>query len=231
MGFKMTIVQQLTARGTTMLTKSKGIAGTARALHTTPAAPPSRARATRPQASSDEVLMERIARGDRLAMEVFYARHHIRVFRFVQRLVHDQSAAEDLISEVFLEVWRHADRFEGRSTVSTWVLGIARFKALSSLRRRPVESWDEQTAKAIEDPADNPAIALEKKDTSMVIRRCLTALPARHREIIDLAYYHGKSLDEVAEIVGIPKNTVKTRMLRARMRLAGLLRGAGIERA
>jgi RNA polymerase sigma-70 factor (ECF subfamily) len=227
----MTMVHQLTARGTTMLTKPKEIAGAARALHSTRTAPSSRARASGPQSSSDEVLMERIARGDRLAMEVFYARHHIRVFRFVQRLIQDQSAAEDLISEVFLEVWRHADRFEGRSTVSTWVLGIARFKALSTLRRRPVESWDEQTAKAIEDPADNPAIALEKKDTSMVIRRCLTALPPRHREIIDLAYYHGKSLDEVAEIVGIPKNTVKTRMLRARMRLAGLLRGAGIERA
>jgi RNA polymerase sigma-70 factor (ECF subfamily) len=214
-----------------MLTKSREIAGTAPALRTTLAASPSRARTTRAQASSDASLMERIARGDRLAMEVFYARHHVRVFRFVQRLVQDQSTAEDLISEVFLEVWRHADRFEGRSTVSTWVLGIARFKALSTLRRRPVESWDEQTAKVIEDPADNPAIALEKKDTSMVIRRCLSALPARHREIIDLAYYHGKSLDEVAEIVGIPKNTVKTRMLRARMRLAGLLRGAGIERA
>jgi RNA polymerase sigma-70 factor, ECF subfamily len=227
----MTMVHQLMARGMTMLTKSKEIAGNARALHTTPAASPSRARAAGAQASSDAVLMERIARGDRLAMEVFYARHHVRVFRFVQRLVQDHSAAEDLISEVFLEVWRHADRFEGRSTVSTWVLGIARFKALSSLRRRPVESWDEQTAKAIEDPADNPSIALEKKDTSMVIRRCLTALPPRHREIIDLAYYHGKSLDEVAEIIGIPKNTVKTRMLRARMRLAGLLRGAGIERA
>jgi RNA polymerase sigma-70 factor (ECF subfamily) len=225
------MVHQQTARGMTMLTKSKEIAGTAPAVRTTLAAPSSRARTARPQASSDEALMERIARGDRLAMEVFYARHHIRVFRFVQRFVQDPSAAEDLISEVFLEVWRHADRFEGRSTVSTWVLGIARFKALSTLRRRPVESWDDQTAKAVEDPADNPAIALEKKDTSMLIRRCLTALPARHREIIDLAYYHGKSLDEVAEIVGIPKNTVKTRMLRARMRLAGLLRGAGIERA
>jgi RNA polymerase sigma-70 factor, ECF subfamily len=227
----MTMVHQLTARGTTMLTKSKEIAGTVRAVRPTAAAPPSRVRAIRPQAASDDALMERIARGDRLAMEAFYARHHVRVFRFVQRLVQDQSAAEDLISEVFLEVWRHADRFEGRSTVSTWVLGIARFKALSSLRRRPVESWDEQIARAIEDPADNPAIALEKKDTNTIIRRCLTALPPRHREIIDLAYYHGKSLDEVAEIVGIPKNTVKTRMLRARMRLAGLLRSAGIERA
>ena len=184
-----------------------------------------------PQATSDEVLIGRIAAGDRLAMQVLYARHHVRVFRFVLRLVQDEATAEDLISEVFLEVWRHADRFERRSTVSTWMLGIARFKALAARRRRRAEVLDDKTAAAIADPADNPATELEKKDIGTLIRKCLTKLPARHREIIDLAYYHEKSLEEVAEIVGIPKNTVKTRMLSARTRLAGLLKGAGIERA
>jgi RNA polymerase sigma-70 factor, ECF subfamily len=184
-----------------------------------------------PQTTSDEVLIGRIAAGDRLAMQVLYARHHVRVFRFVLRLVQDEATAEDLISEVFLEVWRHADRFERRSTVSTWMLGIARFKALAARRRRRAEVLDDKTAAAIADPADNPAVALEKKDIGTLIRKCLTKLPARHREIIDLAYYQEKSLEEVAEIVGIPKNTVKTRMLSARTRLAGLLKGAGIERA
>ena len=65
--------------------------------------------------SSDESLIKRIAGGDKLAMQVLYARHHVRVFRFVVRIVHDESMAEDLISEVFLDVWRQADRFEGRS--------------------------------------------------------------------------------------------------------------------
>jgi RNA polymerase sigma-70 factor, ECF subfamily len=114
--------------------------------------------------------------------------------------------------------------------VSTWMLGIARFKALSARRRRAVELFDEEIGKTIEDPADDPAIVLEKNDTSRVIRNCLKRLAPHHREIIDLAYYHEKSLEEVAAIVGIPKNTVKTRMLRARMRLAGLLRDAGIGR-
>ena len=67
------------------------------------------------QATSDEVLIGRIAKGDRLAMQVLFARHHVRVYRFVLRLVGNQSVAEDLISEVFLDVWRQADRFEGRS--------------------------------------------------------------------------------------------------------------------
>jgi RNA polymerase sigma-70 factor (ECF subfamily) len=182
------------------------------------------------QATSDEVLIGRIANGDRLAMQVLFARHHVRVFRFVVRLVRNESTAEDLISEVFLDVWRQADRFEGRSAVTTWLLSIARFKALSALRRRPDEELDEETAGAIEDPSDDPEVALDKKDKGAIIRKCLTGLSAEHREIIDLVYYHEKSVEEVAEIVGIPENTVKTRMFYARKKLAELLKAAGIER-
>jgi RNA polymerase sigma-70 factor, ECF subfamily len=182
------------------------------------------------QATSGEVLIGRIANGDRLAMQVLFARHHVRVFRFVVRLVRNETTAEDLISEVFLDVWRQAGRFEGRSAVTTWLLSIARFKALSALRRRPDEELDEETAGAIEDPSDDPEVALEKKDKSAIIRKCLTGLSAEHREIIDLVYYHEKSVEEVAEIVGIPENTVKTRMFYARKKLAELLKAAGIER-
>ncbi len=182
------------------------------------------------QATSDEVLIGRIAKGDRLAMQVLFARHHVRVYRFVLRLVGNQSVAEDLISEVFLDVWRQADRFEGRSAVSTWVLAIARFKALSALRKKPEEELDEETASAIEDPTDDPEVAMQKKDKSQVLRKCLQALSPEHREIIDLVYYHEKSVEEVAEIVGIPENTVKTRMFYARKKLAELLKAAGVER-
>jgi len=182
------------------------------------------------QATSDEVLIGRIANGDRLAMQVLYARYHVRVFRFVVRLVRDESTAEDLISEVFLDVWRQAGRFEGRSAVSTWMLAIARFKALSALRRQPEQELDDRTAEAIEDTADDPHTALEKKDKGAILRKCLTGLSAEHREIIDLVYYHEKSVEEVAEIVGIPENTVKTRMFYARKRLAELLKAQGIER-
>jgi RNA polymerase sigma-70 factor, ECF subfamily len=182
------------------------------------------------QSTSDDVLIGRIANGDRLAMQVLFARHHVRVFRFVLRLVRDESVAEDLISEVFLDVWRQAGRFEGRSQVSTWLLAIARFKALSALRRRPDEELDDETAEAIEDPSDDPEVSLDKKDKSAAIRKCLEKLSAEHREIIDLVYYHEKSVEEVAQIVGIPENTVKTRMFYARKRLAELLKAAGIER-
>jgi RNA polymerase sigma-70 factor (ECF subfamily) len=181
-------------------------------------------------ATSDEVLIGRIANGDRLAMQVLFARHHVRVFRFVLRLVRDEAAAEDLISEVFLDVWRQAGRFEGRAQVSTWLLAIARFKALSALRRKPEQELDEEMAEAIEDTSDTPDVTLEKKETGEVIRQCLTSLSAEHREIIDLVYYHEKSVEEVAEIVGIPEATVKTRMFYARKKLAELLKARGIQR-
>src|SRR5208283_1832011 len=125
------------------------------------------------QAPADEALIGRIAQGDRLAMQVLFARHHVRVYRFVLRLVRNEATAEDLISEVFLDVWRQADKFEGRSAVSTWMLSIARFKALSALRRNMEQELDDETAEKIEDHANNPEVALAKKDKAAVLRQAL----------------------------------------------------------
>ena len=182
------------------------------------------------QTTSDEVLIGRIAGGDKLAMQVLFARHHLKVYRFVLRLVRDRALAEDLISEVFLDVWQQAERFEGRSAATTWLLAIARYKALSALRRRPELELDEERAQAIEDPSDDPEKSTQKKNEGAILRRCLAALSAEHREIIDLVYYHEKSVEEVARIVGIPENTVKTRMFYARKRLSELLKRAGVDR-
>ncbi len=110
------------------------------------------------------------------------------------------------------------------------MLAIARFKALSALRKRQESELDEETAAAIEDQADDPEVALQKKDKGEVLRQCLTALSAEHREVIDLVYYHEKSVEEVAQIVGIPEATVKTRMFYARKKLGEELKAAGIER-
>jgi RNA polymerase sigma-70 factor, ECF subfamily len=182
------------------------------------------------QTTSDEALIERIAAGDKLAMQVLFARHQVRVYRFVLRLVRDQSVAEELIGEVFLDVWRQAGRFEARSSASTWLLAIARYKALSALRRRTDQELDDEKAATIEDPGDSPEVSALKKNKGEVLRQCLTALTPEHREIIDLVYYHEKSVEEVAQIVGIGENTVKTRMFYARKRLSELLKAAGIDR-
>src|SRR5215203_3584308 len=148
-------------------------------------------------------------------------------WRFVLRFLNDEAAAEDVVSEVFLDVWRQANRFQARSQVSTWLLAMARNKALSALRRRSTEELDEEIAEFIEDPADNPEVSMQKKQRNSILADCLTQLSAAHREIIDLVYYHEKSIDEVAEIIGVPQNTVKTRMFYARKRIAELMNGKG----
>ena len=182
------------------------------------------------QTLSDEVLVGKIAKGDQPAMQVLYARHHVHVYRFILRLVRNEATAEDLVSEVFLDVWRQAGRFEGRSQVTTWLLAIARFKALSALRRRSEDELSDEVAAAIEDPGDDPGDALQKSDRNAVLRQCISTLSLEHREIIDLVYYHEKSVEEVAEIVGIPEGTVKTRMFYARKKLAEMLSAQGLER-
>jgi RNA polymerase sigma-70 factor, ECF subfamily len=183
------------------------------------------------QETSDEALVLSIATGDKQALQVLFGRHNVRVYRFVLRFLNDEAAAEDLVSEVFLDVWRQANRFEARSQVSTWLLAMARNKALSALRRRSTEELDEEVAEFIEDPADNPEVTMQKKQRNSILADCLTQLSAAHREIIDLVYYHEKSIDEVAEIIGVPQNTVKTRMFYARKRIAELMNGKGLDRA
>jgi RNA polymerase sigma-70 factor, ECF subfamily len=174
-------------------------------------------------ATGDEALIAAIAAGDRAAMRILFNRHRVRVFRFAARLVDDVTSAEDVVSEAFIEVWRQADRFEGRSSVSTWIMSIARFKALSVRRRRQEIELDDKVAETVADQRSTPEQILLETDRRAQLSACLSQLSPDHREIIDLVYYHDKTIEEVAEIVGVPKNTVKTRMFYARRRLAQLL--------
>jgi len=181
--------------------------------------------------TTDETLVAAIAQGDKRALQVLFGRHNVRVFRFVLRFVNDEASAEDMVSEVFLDVWRQAERFERRSQVSTWLLAIARNKALSLLRRRSTEELDEEVAEFIEDPSDNPEVSMQKRQQATVLQECLTQLSAAHREIVDLVYYHEKTIEEVAEIISVPVNTVKTRMFYARKRIGELMSAKGLNRA
>jgi RNA polymerase sigma-70 factor, ECF subfamily len=164
--------------------------------------------------------MKAVAAGYQAAMRTLYERHHVRVYRFIVRLVTDTGRAEDLVSEVFIDVWGQAGRFEGRSLVSTWILSIARFKALSALRRRRDAQLDEALTEKV---ADTPEQTVLNIDRNAQLRSCIARMSREHREVIDLVYYREKSIDEVAEIIQMPKNTVKTRTFYARKRLAQLL--------
>jgi RNA polymerase sigma-70 factor, ECF subfamily len=176
--------------------------------------------------SSDEMLVARIAAGDKLAMQVLFTRHRTPVYRWLLRFAGNETVAEDLLSDVFFDVWQQAGRFEGRAAVTTWLLSIARFKALSARRRRTDAALDETIETTVADSADDPEIALQKKSRGEHVRAALTKLSAEHREILDLVYYHENSVEDCALILNIPVATVKTRMFYARKKLAELVQDA-----
>jgi RNA polymerase sigma-70 factor, ECF subfamily len=182
--------------------------------------------ATAGETSSDEILIEQIAAGSKPAMQALFARHRTRVYRWLLRFVSNETLAEDLLSEVFLDVWRQAGRFQCRSSVSTWLISIARHKALSARRRRTDAELDEKIETTVADPANDPEVALQEKDRGELLRQALVRLSPEHREVIDLVYYHEKSVDEVAHILDVPTATVKTRMFYARKKLAELVNAA-----
>jgi RNA polymerase sigma-70 factor, ECF subfamily len=177
---------------------------------------------------ADEALIASIAKGDRQAMKFLFERHNVRVFRFIARLTGDRELAEDVVSDVFFDVWRTAGSFEGRCQVSTWLLSIARYKAFAMLRKRGPEPLDSEFAEAIPDLAGGPETAMNAAQERAILRRCLTSLPGADRELLDLAYYHEKTMGEIAQIIGIPPGTVKSRLFAARRRVAELLAHAGV---
>jgi len=179
---------------------------------------------------TDRALVDRVAKGDRAAVRLLFMRHHARIYRFVARQTGSEMMADDITNEVFLELWRQASSFEGRSEVSTWLLGIARFKALSWLRKKKEDWIDDDDAAQIPDSADTPEVVTMKEDKAAALRRFVDALPEEHRTVIDLAYYHGQSVTEIGEVLDIPVATVKTRMFYARKKLGEALKAAGYDR-
>ncbi|RWC02694.1 sigma-70 family RNA polymerase sigma factor [Mesorhizobium sp.] len=179
---------------------------------------------------TDRALVDRVAKGDRAAVRLLFMRHHARIYRFVARQTGSEMMADDITNEVFLELWRQAPGFEGRSEVSTWLLGIARFKALSLLRKKKEDWIDDDDAAQVPDSADTPEVVTMKEDKAAALRRFVDALPEEHRTVIDLAYYHGQSVTEIGEVLSIPVATVKTRMFYARKKLGEALKAAGYDR-
>jgi len=172
--------------------------------------------------TTDEALIGKIAAGNRLALQVLYARHHSRIHRFLTRLVGDDAAAEQILTEVFVSAWRHARRFEGRMAASTWLLAIARRKAYAALRRAGNGSLPADRADASPAGIAGKGAAGKGDAGKASLRDPLVRLSREQREIIDLVYYHRQSMREIADIVGISEHAVELRMREARSQLAAL---------
>ncbi len=172
--------------------------------------------------ADDRRLLERIAACDRAAFETFFRAHGAAVHRFVRDLVRDDGLAEELTSDVMVEVWRNAGKYGGRSRARTWVFGIAHHKAVDALRRRraPTVPLDELLGVAA---GDDPAEAALRAADRRRLDGALAALSAEHRAVLELTYVEGFAQAEIAEIVGCPVATVKTRAFYAKQRLRDAL--------
>ena len=179
---------------------------------------------------SDEVLLTQIAAGDQQAFSQLYLRYQSKLVRYCARVLKDDVAqAADIVDEAMFDVWRSASNFAGRSKPSTWIYSITRNKLISWLRKTSeVTLEDESILDALIDPAATPAEELAMDDMQQQLLRLMDQLTDEHREVLKLTYFEDKSVKEVAELLGISENTVKTRMFYARKRLAQLLDKAGI---
>lgn len=171
----------------------------------------------------DLELVDKIATGDKHAFERLFGFYGERVFRYAYRLTSDRTKAEEVTNDVMLEVWKNAAKFESRSKVSTWILGIARNLALNSIRRKSFETVDIDDVAPMEDYCPGVEVAMDQKTLTQGLKKALHKLSAEHRDVIELTFFVGFGYQEIAEIVGCPVNTVKTRMFHARKQLQGIL--------
>jgi len=168
----------------------------------------------------DEALLAQIAAGSREAFETFYRRYERRLYGYLLSLVREPALAEELVLDVMLEVWRGAARFRRASKVSTWLLGIARHKALSLLRHQPpLADLAGEAMTSIEAPKADPLERVQAQERGEQLWQALQALAPEQREALELAFYHELSYQEIATLVGCPVNTVKTRVFYAKQQL------------
>jgi RNA polymerase sigma-70 factor (ECF subfamily) len=180
---------------------------------------------TRPLRAEDDgqrALLARIAQGERGALGELYALHQRPLFRYLCQLTPDHHLAEEILQDTLLAVWQGARGFEGRSSVRTWLFGIARRQAHNTLRRRGLH-WSDEDLGGIHDPGQSPeALVLHLADVEELARNMALLSPI-HREVLVLNFVNGLSYDEIAEVLSVPTGTVKSRLSNAKRAMRRLL--------
>jgi len=169
-------------------------------------------------------LLARMAQGDKQALAELYRTLEKPVFRFILSRLNDPFESSDLLHDVFMEVWRSADRFEGRSKVQTWIFGIAYRKVIDVHRKRGRMTVTDDIPEVIDDSANAEACLASGQEAEHV-RHCLGTLKDDHRSAISLAFYEDMTYGEIAEVAGVPEGTIKTRIFHAKKLLLRCLTG------
>lgn len=172
-------------------------------------------------------LLGRCADADQVALTQLHKMFAQRIYAFAFHRLRDDNAARTVVIDTLFEVWRSAGQFRGESQVSTWILGIARYKGLG------LQSGSNQQYEDIEDHAETLAsdvedgeAALARWQSSQEVRRCMDTLSAAHRECLQLVYFEELGLAQVADVQHVPENTVKTRLFHARKQMRQCVEGA-----
>jgi RNA polymerase sigma-70 factor (ECF subfamily) len=180
---------------------------------------------TSPDDLIDRSLLAAAANGDRAAFKRLYRRYETRVHGYVKSIVRNPQAAEDVVVATMTTVWQSASSYASKSRVSTWILGIARHKAIDKLRSQMCEPAMVTVESALEltDLAASAFDVIDAEQRSDSMRYAMSRLGAEHREALRLAYYEDLPYGEIAQLLGIPANTVKSRVFYAKQELKRLL--------
>jgi RNA polymerase sigma-70 factor, ECF subfamily len=181
------------------------------------------------QTAGDRALVERMARGDERAVQALVDRHGDALFALARSMLQESADAEEAVSDAFLQAWRTAGSFDPtRASVMAWLAMITRSRALDRLRARrratgtparAAESMATEERDAVTHSDDAPDRSFEVSERKRLVDRALSDLPATQRDVIELAYRGGLSQSEIAERLGVPLGTVKSRTLAAMKRL------------
>lgn len=169
-------------------------------------------------------LIEQIAQGDKQALAALYRALERPVYKFIVSRLNDPHEANDILHEVFMDVWRSAGRFEGRSKVQTWIFGIAYRKSIDVMRKRGRMDLTDETPDMADDSPDQETCLAAGQEAAHV-RHCLETLEDDHRSAITLAFYQDMTYGEIAEVAGVPEGTIKTRIFHAKKLLMRCLSG------
>ena len=165
---------------------------------------------------ADEELMQLVAEGDMLAFETVYDRHGAAAFSLAYRIVGNRTAAEDVVQEALLSIWRSRLRYQpDRGSVRSWILGIVHNRAIDGLRRNTVHERRRASAEGIEEIHEAPErteVEVARRDEARSVREAIDTLPDNQGQVIQLAYFGGFTHTQIAEMLEMPIGTVKGRM-------------------
>ena len=173
------------------------------------------------QPVDDLDLIRRMQAGDDDAVRDLYARYGQRLYAYALRLTNDPATAEDVVQTTLVTAWQTVHKFRGEGRLIAWLLGIVHHTAMKSLRHmhQPLDAMEDTVSGNQPTPEDQA----EVDETKRWVRQGLNSLSVEHRAVLELVFYQGLSLDEVAKVCNCPLGTVKSRLSYARQHLRGIL--------